>query len=122
MQPSEFFRRSIVLPKSKAARMILEVGQFNPSLAEEYQTICIGPEFDIIWGSGLFSDINNACSSHISDYEDDDINYDRLPAIVNLLDQKYARPSMPILYRFCRRLKNLCLEGIENQMPLYFIF
>lgn len=120
MQLSEAVRRSILVPKSRAAMRLIETDQFSEAWIDEYLIIPIGDEFSLIYDSGLFNEINIICDSHIEDYSEEVIPYEKQMLLIAFLGRRCSNSS-PIAAIFCGKLKVLCSEALVRHMPIYFI-
>lgn len=120
MQLAENLRQSIVLPKSKIGKLLLEKGQMREAIADECFIINID-DFESLWMSGLFQEINKYCGTRIGEYEDEVIPYEMLASLALQIDLVKLAIKGPSIDRFRNQLRNLCVEGIERRMPLYFI-
>jgi len=120
MQLSEVVRRSILVPKSSAAMKLIETDQFSEAWIDEYLVMPIGDEFCLIYASGLFDEINIICDSHIDDYFEEVIPYEKQILLITFLSRK-GRTFPPDVTIFCNKLKTLCTESLATHMPMYFI-
>ena len=120
MQLSEVVRRSIVVPKSEAALRLIETDQFSDMWIDEYFILHIDEEFSSIYASGIFKEINIICDSHIEDYAEEVIEFQKQKLLLELLSKKCTKFSQ-LSTIFCGQLTDLCIQASARHMPIYFV-
>jgi len=121
MQVPQLYRRGVVRPLDDAAATQLKNWDVETSIRTEWLPVLSDEHFAMIWESGIFQRINEACGSTISDYEEVVLTVSQLNAALNVLNGM-PLPNTADVSVFVQNLKAVMSQAIEAKTPLYFIF
>jgi hypothetical protein len=120
MQPSELWRRGVVMALTAEAAEQIDAGNVDESTPVQFLPIPGEALFGELWGSGLFAAINRACGSLIDDYESEWLQPEQLPAAGRVVDALHRKRPDGEVGEFLRGLSALIGRAIEGRMRLYF--
>lgn len=120
MQPSELWRRGVVLPHSR--RVVQQINDWgvDGSTAVDFLPIADAALFERLWDIGLFAAINQACGTLIDDFEAAWLPPETLPAAATVVERFLKMNSGGDVGDFLHRLSALIDRAAEAKMPLYF--
>ncbi|MEQ8767159.1 MAG: hypothetical protein RL885_24830 [Planctomycetota bacterium] len=121
MQLPRLYRRGVVRPLNEDADRQLASWSARGSIRAEWLAICGNGDFAEIWQSGILQRINEACDLRISDYEEEALPVEKIPAALEALESVSTRSST-LSARFLANLREMLTEAIRERMPLYFVF
>jgi hypothetical protein len=107
MQPSELWRRGVIMPLTSDAAAKMNDGEIDESTEVYFLPISTHNLFSSLWGIGLFDRINQACGTLIDDYESE-----------WLLQRLYPNGDVG---EFLQQLSAQICRATETQSPLYFV-
>ena len=120
MQLSQVFRMGIVIPLTDETNSQFKNGDINDCVDVKLLMLTQN-EFDLIWETGLFEEINSLLHKSISEYEEECI--DSLEPFLRILkgyQKKYKHNDL--IYDLLNKIHNILLTGNEIKMPAYFVF
>jgi hypothetical protein len=122
MQPSELWRRGVVMPLSTG--VIERIAAWNVDESVEVDFLPIDDEslFQQLCSIGLFLEINDACSTLIDDYESEWLPPEQFPAAAKVICRLQRQNSNARVGQFLNQLSNMIDRATVRQMPLYFEF
>ncbi|MCP4944138.1 MAG: hypothetical protein GY924_19455 [Planctomycetaceae bacterium] len=120
MQPSELWRRGVVMPHSPEVADQIAAWDVDESTMVEFLPIADQSLFDQLWDIGLFKDINQACGTLIDDYEAEWLPPEHLPSAANAVARLLDHNPNGEVGDFLRRLSLLIGAAVQAHMPLYF--
>ena len=121
MQPSELWRRGVVMALTPEAAEQIDAWNVDESTPVEFLAIAGEALFYELWEIGLFTGINRACASLIDDYEAEWLRPEQLPAagvVVGGLLRQYSDGEVG---QFLRGLSALIGRATAARLPLYFV-
>ncbi len=121
MQPTELWRRGVVLPHNPEVAQRINDWDVDESVAVEYLAITDGALFSQLWDIGLFAAINEACGTRIDDYEAEWLLPAHFPTATIIVERLLKNHCNRELGDFLRRLSGLIGRAAEARMPLYFV-
>ena len=115
LQPSQLYRRGVVLPLDDDAENTLRRG--DPDHNTRVERIEISDDlFYLLWDARIFEEINNATDSILDDYEEDWIPRKRLNSLTKALDRlSKLHGSASEIGMFVLELSDLLLELREEE-------
>jgi len=121
MQLAELFRRGVVAPLTDEAAE--ELAQWSSTATSQVDFLPISTDalFQQIWSTGVFQEMNRACSSMIDDYEEEDLQPDVLRTALDVLDAKTVEVEEIAVKQFLLQLTALCKSALNRNHPVYFV-
>ena len=120
MNLSEFYRRGVVRPLDDLAAQQLANSRVEGSVRTEWIPILSDNVFHDLWESGLFQQVNHACGSEISDYEEVILDSRQLPlALEALRELDHFNADVQL---FSESLQGIIADAIASGGNVYFIF
>jgi hypothetical protein len=120
MQPSEIWRRGIVLPHSAEVAERIAASDVDESVPVDFLPIDDDLQFNQLWDIKLFSEINDACGTLIEDYESEWLLPEHFPAAIPVVRRLHSKNSNGPIGHFMRRLSDMIDRASRARMPLYF--
>jgi len=122
MMTSDLFRRGIIVPKHAASLKAVEEDSIDSPEGFWHLKFSDQKQFERIWSTGLFSEINEKCHTLIDDYEQESVSEKKVHMIIKicrdrLLDKRLNEPDRKILNGIADLAENAAGIG----MPLFFI-
>ncbi|QDU51748.1 hypothetical protein [Gimesia panareensis] len=121
MQLSACYRRGILSPRNQEAENQLRSWNIEHPILVEFISLNNDTDFDSLWDLRVFQKINGLCNSMIDDYEEEIIEPDKLHLIVELIDTEFQNVRSVSLQNFFEAFRELMLNAINNQKPVFFI-
>ncbi len=122
MQLSEKFRRGVVVPADDDAATAFENGDVADDVQVRFVEISGQAEFEKIWKTGFFSELNAQTGCLIDDYEEECVPADKVQVVSTTaleFDKRGAGGSVG--RRFFREVTALSKFAQENGRPMYFV-
>ncbi|WP_417735256.1 hypothetical protein [Rosistilla oblonga] len=120
MQPSELWRRGVVMPLSTGVIERIAAWDVDDSVEVDFLPIDDESLFHQLWDIGLFSEINDACSTLIDDYESEWLPQEQFPAAAEVVKRLQHQNSNGRVGQFLNHLSDMIDRATVRQMPLYF--
>jgi len=122
MQLSEKFRRGVAVALDVAAKKAMEREDVSDIIDVHFLEIVDQAEFETLWKSGFFAEVNASTGSMIDDYEEAVIPAEMVPR-VRQIAQAYAwkRAGGGTGLRFFKALVEACDIAESCTSPMYFI-
>lgn len=120
MQPSEIWRRGVVMPHTSEVAQQINDWDIDESAAVDYLPIADETLFLRLWDIGLFATINKTCATLIDDYESEWLAPDHFPAAAIVVERLLKNNSDGDVGDFLRRLLVLIDRATKAKLPLYF--
>jgi hypothetical protein len=120
MQPSELWRRGVVMPFSLEIAQRIAAWDVDESAHVEFLPIGDQNLFEQLWNIRLFSEINYACGTIIADYESEWLPAEKLPVAAKVVRRLLDQNPNGVIGGFLERLLVMIRQAAELQMPLYF--
>ena len=120
MQPSELWRRGVVMALTAEAAEQITAWNVDESTHVQYLPIADEELFNELWRMGLFTGINRACGSVIDDYESEWLQPEQLPAAGRVVGEFLRQRPDGKVGEFLRGLSALISRATEARLPLYF--
>ncbi|QDT28902.1 hypothetical protein Enr10x_42490 [Gimesia panareensis] len=121
MQLSACYRRGILSPRNQEAENQLRSWNITHPILVEFISLNNDTDFDSLWDLRVFQKINGLCDSMIDDYEEELIDPDKLHLIVELIDKEFQNVRSVSLQNLFEAFRELLLNAINNQKPVFFI-
>ncbi|QDV19695.1 hypothetical protein Pan153_43620 [Gimesia panareensis] len=121
MQLSYCYRRGILSPRNREAEIQLRSWDIAHPVLVEFISLNNDADFDSLWDISVFQKINGLCDSMIDDYEEEIIEPDKLHLIVELIETEFQNVRSVSLQNFFEAFRELLLNAINNQKPVFFI-
>jgi hypothetical protein len=122
MQRSELFRRGIIVPNTEAAKEQLLANAIDTESDVTFLDLEKYGDFEEIFVTGVFSDINAACGVTIDDYEDEIVDWNKAYALINVVKNKQHKMQSEKFLLFFNDLVDAAEMAMKKQMPIFFIF
>lgn len=122
MQPSELFRRGIVLPTTQQAMDALAANDVREGMDVQCLEIRSDRDFYALWATGIFASINSLAGTRINDYEEAMLPPEYVAVLEVIVRTQELREESPTIRAYLQKLLNLCSAAIDFRMPLFFIF
>lgn len=120
MQPSEIWRRGVVLPHTVEGAQRIKDWDVDESVAVDYLPITNEAMFSRLSDIGLFTSINNMCGTLIDDYEAEWLLPEHFPNAAMVVTQLLKKNADGDTSDFLDQLLALIGRATETQVPLYF--
>jgi hypothetical protein len=122
MQPSELFRRGIVVPLDEEAEKGLREYQVQDDINVHLLKIPDQELFESLWRIGLFRAINQRCGTLVDDYEEELVEPGSLPGILVAIDAVSDRGvTDATVLEFLAKLRALVREAVAMSRPVLFV-
>ena len=120
MQPSEIWRRGVVLPHTVDVAQRIKDWDVDESIAVDYLPITNEAMFYRLWDIGLFTAINKMCGTLIEDYEAEWLQPEHFPNAATVVTKHLKRNANGEIGDFLEQLLALISRAKESNVPLYF--
>lgn len=122
MQPSELYRRAIVVPLDQKTEECLRAYDVTEDANVHLVKIPDDELFILLWQLGLFEEINRRCGSLIDDYEEEMVNATEIHKVLDAIDV-IASAALPDtrVRGFLRELQTLAHEALRLSRPMLFV-
>jgi hypothetical protein len=120
MQMTELWRRGVVRPHSVDVACDMRAARVDENTPVDYLPIDNSLFANLI-DVGLFSDLNGACGTLISDYEEEELPFDALKACVGIIECPETADRPPDMRNFLQSLALLEHTASDTGTPLIFI-
>lgn len=121
MQPSELWRRGVVMPLNSEAIEQISAWDVDESTAVEFLPISSDALFYELWEIELFAEINRQCGSLIDDYEEEWLRQEQLPASACAVVALLRQHRSGAVGEFLNQLSALISKAADTKLPLYFV-
>lgn len=121
MQISERFRRGVVVPLDHAAVEAFEADHTTEATRVHFIKIADQAEFEALWKTGLFGEINASTGSMIDDYEEAAISVDMIPRLRVVESYADRRVGGAIAAHFFSALLEASNVAERSTTPVYFV-
>src|SRR5574340_60352 len=121
MQVSELFRRGIFVPLTDRSAEQLSRWSVDDFVTVEFLPIVDQSLFEEIWKAGVFQALNNACSTVIDDYEEEELHPNLLERAITTLTARQYEVKEPAVELFVESLITICRSALEKHRPVYFV-
>lgn len=123
MTASEFFRRGVIAPLSQSAAKAMRDDLVDSMNEFDYVPIEDDQQFERLWQSGHFQEINKSCGLLIDDYEEETAPPATLVDVVKFLNQASLDQAMDKVDREAfAKIATLAISAEARKMPIKFIF
>jgi hypothetical protein len=119
VQLSNIFRRGIVRPLDEHAERQLANFWIDSPIRVEWLPIFSDSIFEKIWESKIFQDINSVCKTGISDYEEVQLEVDKIVIALRVIREARFKDDQVVM--FCKKLDGLLSDALISKKTVYFI-
>jgi uncharacterized protein YeeX (DUF496 family) len=122
MQRSELYRRGIVMPNSEEAKKDLLDNNVSLETDVTFLDLENYVDFEEVWSTGIFSEINAICQVMIDDYEEEIIDWIKADHLIAAINKNRKRINSKSILHFFDELIRLAQVALDKRQPLFFIF
>jgi len=122
MQKSEIYRRGVVVPNTAIAKEQLLANTVHSESDVSFLDLEKYGDFEEIFVTGLFSDINTACDVIIDDYEEEVVEWNKAHILIDVVRNKQHKIKSKKILIFFNDLIDIAETAIKKRMPIFFIF
>jgi hypothetical protein len=119
MQMSQLFRRGILRPIDDTAANELSSFHITQPILVEWLPIPSDGQFQLIWDSGLFQRINEACGLAISDFEEVELPWNRIRDAIQAA--QLSRSQDPHVRAFAVMTTSLLERAWQSEHSVFFV-
>jgi len=121
MQPSELFRRGVVVPRTAEAEQRLMIWDVEETTPVDVLPLDDERVFLKIKNAGVFLKINEMFGSIIDDYEQEVISWNQCAETALMLEREYGSIQDGDVCEFCRALAGQCMLAARRKLALFFV-